>query len=222
MIQAGAHVIRSSRLDWSNGLTYDVLESESGVDRAQITRDFGNKQNLVGAVIKHSLEIDESQLERYLADLEQLLGDRDRPLAEALHNAGMLDEQFIRDNRRIYAQMTLWGSAGEEEDVASLIRSFYREYDERRREITIRTVEKRLAEAGLSLRAGLSGAEIMALLTAISEGLAVRTAIDPDTMQPGSTGVVYQLIVEALIDLPALPDVDGPGRIGDRIALVGL
>ncbi len=199
VVEAGANLIFSSKLDWENGITYDALEGASGVNRAQITRDFGSKAKLIRAVIGRCLDTDQSDIDDFFEQLTAAVTDRSLSLPDALMRVGDVEDGFLRNNRRVHAQMLLWSAAGDDAELAAQIRSFYRFYDAQKAAIVCREIEERFSVANLVSADPRRCERFMAMFTAMAEGLAIRSAIDPDSIPPGTTGLIYTHIVESYV-----------------------
>lgn len=216
VVEAGANLIFSSKLDWENGITYDALEAASGVNRAQITRDFGSKAKLIRAVIGRCLDTDQSDIDDFFDQLTAAVTDRSLSLPDALMRVGDVEDGFLRNNRRVHAQMMLWSAAGDDAELAEQIRNFYHFYDAQKSAIVCREIQHRFDAAELVSADPGRCERFMAMFTAMAEGLAIRSAIDPDSIPPGTTGLLYTHIVESYVTRYAGRDVPIPPGQGMR------
>ncbi|MEV4442590.1 TetR family transcriptional regulator [Streptomyces sp. NPDC049577] len=140
----------AERILWESGyaaLTLRAVASTAGVRLGHLQYYFPARADLVAAVLRRSLD-------RSLERLASLLAPADAgpPPDPADLVRALLAEQDDPHLVRVYAE--LWALAGRDEDVAAVVRGFYRDY---RTHVAafIRTREPGLPEEARAARAGV-------------------------------------------------------------------
>jgi AcrR family transcriptional regulator len=218
VMSAAASLIRSASFDWFRGITYEDLERRTGIDRAQIARDFGSKSRLQLALVEHCLAQGSGGREfsdRMAEVATDVMADPEATCRDMIMAVGRLDEERGRD-RRLFNQMAMWALAHEDPEVERRVRQLYRDNQEQYEEI-FTTFTELLAERGFADRAGLEIGEVITLAVAISDGLALRAAFDPEAVTAGLTGRALVALTEAMVARPT-PDGVAPS-LGEGFAL---
>lgn len=220
VLDAAARILSSADVSWHAALTYDELELESGIDRSQISNDFGGKSGLVDAVLDHCLDpiswLNGGE-DGLLANRGAALFDStDIQLAEFLYEVGLIDEALIRAERRLYVQMAIWGMGADDPSIREKLRRLYEFYDGLHvglAEFILANLESR----GFTLKKGLTLVELIVICTAIAEGLAIRYSVSPETAPEGLSGRAFIAMFESMVE-----PIGADGELGDIFRSYGL
>lgn len=220
VLDAAARILSSADVSWHAALTYDELELESGIDRSQISNDFGGKSGLVDAVLDYCLDPTawlSGGEEGLLANqAERLFSATDLELAEYLIEIGMIDEELVRTERRIYVQMAIWGMGADDPAIREKLRKLYDFYDEIHLGLAQMILDSAEAK-GYTLKRGMTLRELIVVCTAIAEGLAIRFSVSPETAPEGLSGRAFVALFEAMIE-----PIGADGELGDIFRSYGL
>lgn len=217
VLDTALSILRSGDVRWHSVITYDDLEQGSGIDRKQIASDFGSKNGLISELIDHGVKPADADAE-WMDGLEDasddLMADDSIGFADKLMAFAAMDASHVRTDRRIFTQMAMWAFASEDPKAASRLKEMYRFYD-LRHEALWRSAIAALDDAGLTMRDGIAPAEFVTVMTALIEGLAIRAAVDEESVADDLAGRVLVALVESL----AQPEA---GSVGDRLTSHGL
>ena len=217
VLAAAQRYLSSAELSWERLLTYDKLEELTGLDRAQISKDFGGKDGLLEAVVDNGLPSVGNELDWMLEQTElsnELTTDEDVCLEDAVRTFALFNDAQIRNDERFVFQMALWATAANNSTYQAKLRELYKTFDELASISLQHAFEQILAEQ--PARAGLTVKELAIAATALVEGLAIRHAVDPESVSDQLTGSVLVALTESLMP----NSKEDPGRIGDRLPAV--
>ena len=187
VLAAASELIRSANVEWASSVTFGELAIATGIDQAQIARDFGSKDALVSELIDHLL--DPGAYSHHYEDVAEWA--RSSPtagnLGEALSDWGRRNDELNRNSLDLLrAQMTLWAAAdGGSTEWRCLNRVYKALVDEHVAEVQP-VVDGALAE-GAVLSGWLTVRELVVIMNVVVEGLMIRAAIDPDAVTPDLT-----------------------------------
>ena len=201
-MEAASGLLRSASFDWFRGITYEELETRTGIDRAQIARDFGGKENLQEELVDYCLSRGSQDFpNRLVARVAELLAQQDVAIDQIIMAAGELEEHR-RGDRRMFTQMAMWALGQQDPKVASKVRDLYAEAQEQYETLLHDLMS--LAEAdGLVARSGLDVVEVVTLAIAMADGLALRASFESDAIPDGLVGRALLALTEGLLGQPA-------------------
>lgn len=217
VLEAADALLRSRSVDWGRLFTYDELSNEAGIDRKQISDDFGSKAQIVDTLIEFYLAPESNDSDDWLTEFIEhgavLLADENTSFEDGLRLLGMLSHEHARRDRRQTGRIALWSLARADPQVSSKLRSLYRYYGDG----YIKLIE--MAEAWFELRGvrprpGLTTEQFITGVTAFTEGLGIRAEFDPEAVADGLPATLLVAFAEAYFT-----DVDDPSTdaIGSRI-----
>lgn len=220
MLEAAARILSSADVSWHAALTYDTLEMESGVDRSQISNDFGGKAGLIDEVLDYCLSPtawldggEEGMLANRAMDLFSSAG---LELTDFLYQVGLIDEQLVRAERRIYIQMAIWGMGADDPTIRKKLRDLYQYYDELHLGLA-NFIEANVAAKGYQLKKGITMDELVVVCMAVAEGLAIRYSVYPESAPEGLSGRAFVALFEAMVE-----PIGADGELGDVFRAYGL
>jgi len=222
VLSAAAERLGSVAFDWRKGLTFDLLEQATGINRKTISQDFGNKEGLVGALVDYCLNPDnfgdfgEPWAEDLVTETISTLYDTDIDLYDSVRATGDMDFAYVRNDRRLRSQLAIWGLALDDPAANAAIRRMYAFYDDQHIQVW-RGLVTDLAQAGVVSRHGLTEAEVVTALTALVEGLAIRWHVDPARVPDDLFGRVFAAITAAVFEVS---DPEDSGSIADLLAQI--
>lgn len=215
VLAAAAEHLRSANVEWSKALTYDLLAELTGIDKKQISTDFGPKREMMAELVRYCLDPSVDQAD-YLDDVtelgDDLLVDEELDIEAMLRTIADTAYQNLRESGRLHSEMALWALASEDRAVRDQLSTLYAFYDDVSLEL-YRSIADRFERAGITPRSGLTPEQLVAVLDAVLEGLAIRASIDPDIIPGDLYGTVMVALFEALF-----PADGSTGTIGDRLA----
>ena len=218
VLKAAHTYLCSGALTWDSILTYDRLEELSGLDRAQIAKDFGSKRELIDQLVTYSLAETSTEVEwldEMVESAPSLIRDGSSSLANKLQAFGDLAEYEMSVDRTLRAQMAIWSMAAEDDQVRDRLQKAHRELNARTAAIAAEILNL-VDERGHRARPEITPDLLATLANALAEGLAIRAAVDPEAVPAGTTGLVYKLIFEGLLtptdeDQPVGSELDDLG-----------
>ncbi len=196
-------------------LTFGRLAIETEIDQSQIARDFGSKDALVSELVGELLSPTTNQdfLDGVDDTVTKILEDG-LPLRDLILGLGQINDELTRAENRFHPQMIVWSAASEMPEVARQLRALYGHYEEHHTGAW-NDVAAHIEKHGGHVRSGLSSTELTTVLTAITEGLAIRAAVDPDAVPDDLTGRAFLAMIESMVG-------EEPGELGDRLTSLGL
>lgn len=201
VLDAAREFLRSADLAWSRVLTYDTLEELSGIDRAQIAKDFSSKDELSQALREFLLRPSEQQTELIEGALDLLpgmLADENTSLAEIVHAFGEVSRtQMIADDN-VYTHMTLWGMAARDPESSKDLRSLFG-YFESINGRSIELIYDHIEAAGYTMRPEFTRREAAVIVGAFVQGLLLREGLDPGSVPEDLRSRVLPLLLGAMI-----------------------
>ena len=201
VLEAKRDYLSSAELSLDRLLTYDKLEELTGLDRAQIAKDFGGKAALLESVVDFVLA-SENNPHEWLPEqskrINDLIAEDSGSLKDQLHLMALMSDANQRSDPTVIFQMALWSLASKDPDLTQRLRTMYDIFDDASRVAAAGVIE-RMESWGLHIRHGITIDELSVAITAMVEGLGIRAAVDPDAVPEHLTGTVLVAMVEALI-----------------------
>ncbi len=217
MLEAADGLLRSRSVDWGRLFTYDELSNEAGIDRKQIADDFGSKARILEALVEFYLDPESNDSDDWLTQFTELastlLEDDATSFVDGLRVLGTLSHQHARRDRRQTGRLALWSLARADPHVSSKLRSLYGYYAEGYTQL-LQMAEAWFEKRGVRPRPGLTTAEFITGVTAITEGLGIRAEFDGQVVREDLPGTMLVAFAEAYFT-----DADDPttDAIGSRI-----
>ena len=213
VLDAAREYLSSADLVWSRVLTYDKLEEISGLDRAQIAKDFDSKDELSRRLAQHCLGSHPSNIAWLVEALEAVPGQCRDPLTtleDVVRLLGAVSQTEMQSDEVIHAQLAVWGLASKGENRDDL-REMYSMYDDVV-EIGVQHFFDYVEESGRYLRPGIDVRNVSTALNSLSQGLRIRSTVDPEAVPAGMTGTFFVLLLSAMI-----ADYPNPEPIGENL-----
>jgi AcrR family transcriptional regulator len=183
LLEAAARVYARRGIDVA---TLDDVAAEAGFSKGAVYSHFGNKENLLRALLEEHLT---AQLEEQVELFHSGEGVAERPRAGADHWMAQLDQSA--DEFRLYVE--LWVHAQRD---PKLRREFAERLDQMRSTFA-RLAEETSEELGLETSPG--GPEQVAnMMVGASHGLAIMRLADPEGVPKELLGATLALLVEGL------------------------
>ncbi len=216
VLGAAAERVRAAQIDWAAALTFGALAQQTGIDQGQIARDFGSKEGLAVELARYLLDPEayRRQAERS-ADRTAALVDREVSVADAVRDwAAGNDLEYRGRHEQLRSQMMLWAAAepgsAEWEQLGRVARAAV----DRRVEATDLVIDRAVAN-GATRRRQLSAQELVVVLGAVVEGLAIRASVAPELVADDLTARTALALIAALVG----PDEIGPAEQLERLRL---
>ena len=200
VVDSALSYLTSADLSWSRLLTYDKLEELSGLDRAQIAKDFNNKDQLLEAVLDRALARPDGVelLDEQMATFIDIFFDDSQSMATKLQAAGDINDANQRADPTVVFQMAMWSMVKNNPKYADRLQTMYALFDSGVLDI-LQSLRDALAESNVQFRDGFNMNHFAVAVVALVEGLHIRSAVDPDAVPDGFTGVLFTLLVEGLV-----------------------
>ena len=207
VLAAASELIRSANVEWASSVTFGELAIATGIDQAQIARDFGSKDALVAELIDHLL--DPGAYTHHYEDVAEWAESSPSAgnLGEALTDWARRNDELNRNSLDLLrAQMMLWAAADRGSTEWQCLRRVYKALvDEHVAEIEP-VVDGAIA-GGSVLSGWLSLRELVVIMNVVVEGLMIRAAIDPHAVAPDLTAKAAKaLFASAFAEQGGTPD----------------
>lgn len=207
VLDAAAQRVKVAEVGWQKSLTYGDLENATGIDRAQIARDFGSKDRLIDELVAFLLR-PEDVGERLDAELTAagISDSLDAADAGSRLAAGMTS-YYDRHAQDLESEALVWavGDRGSTEWQAS--RELHREQISRTT-AEVESILSRAKTAGAVPRDGLSGDQIGFAVACLAEGLKVRRDCTDDLVADDLLDRAVKLLLSAAIGNDARTPAD--------------
>ena len=196
MLEAALQSVRDSAFEWTSSITFLDLAVATGIDQAQIARDFGSKDELAQDLILYML--DGERYGRFEQELGELPEARFDTIADLVSRWAAESDRRNRVGQDLTSEMLLWAAAGPGSPEWRALAKLQRHILDYSEEIA----EQLLAVAvdnGAVRRNQLTPREFSMALTSVVEGLAIRASIGSESISPDLTERVALALGAALI-----------------------
>lgn len=211
VLDAALGVVGSaSEVAWQRAVSFDELELATGIDRRQIVRDFGSKHALMEELIQHWYVREAEKFGLTVSEPVREVEEPESSLHERLAQIAELSNSINRESSSFVVQMTIWALQSKEPVARKALREVYQGVDAGVAAVTKDYLEQ-LAAQDQPLVDGITVQELAVLLTAIVEGLAIRHAVDPDSVPDDLTARAWTALIEGIIQSPG----EKPRTLGD-------
>lgn len=203
VLEAAVKRLVQAQIEWMKGLTLDELHNDTGIDKGDISRDFGGKPGLTQELIAFALTPDESSfvIEDANRAVEALL-DSEVDLKDSIERIGAADDAYHDANELLRAQMAIWAlSSASDQTSRDQLKGLYQYFDSEHL-VAWNALLDELSDAGITPTSGLSSEEFVAILSAVTEGTAIRAAVVSELRPRGLTSKALMLLFEAMLKLP--------------------
>lgn len=189
-------------------MTFSNLSTVTGIDQAQIARDFGSKDDLIDELIDriYTTEANEGYIEANKFWMDRIVHDDDTPLSELMAEIGAYFEQFITDDfDQTVAYLALWASGGLQSAEWRALGRIHQHLLGRSGELMEQCVAG-LVERGAVRRDYFTATEFITLVDATIEGVLIRWSTAPELVPPGLLGRAIVTLLTGLVG----PDAETP------------
>ncbi len=203
VLEAAVKRLVQAQIEWMKGLTLDELHNDTGIDKGDISRDFGGKPGLTQELIAFALTPDESSfvIEDANRAVEALL-DSEVDLKDSIERIGAADDAYHDADELLRAQMAIWAlSSASDQTSRDQLKGLYQYFDSEHL-VAWNALLDELSDAGITPTSGLSSEEFVAILSAVTEGTAIRAAVVSELRPRGLTSKALMLLFEAMLKLP--------------------
>ncbi len=203
VLEAAVKRLVQAQIEWMKGLTLDELHNDTNIDKGDISRDFGGKRGLTQELIAFALTPDENSFviqdaNRAVADLLNSEVD----LKDSIERIGAADDAYHDADELLRAQMAIWAlSSSSDQPSRDQLKELYRYFDSAHL-VAWNALLDQLADAGITPAGGMNAEEFVAILSAVTEGTAIRAAVDSELRPRGLTSKALVLLFEAMLKLP--------------------
>lgn len=200
VLEAAADRISSAAVRWASALTFGDLADATGIDQAQISRDFGTKDELVVRLIRYMLDpaVYFRHVEHVASWSEGLPGSGLR-LDEAFDLWGSSNDELNRGHlAQLRAQMLLWASAEPGSREWRALGDVYRSLVAHHVAEAQAAIEHAI-EQGATPRGDLNLQEVVVIMTAVVEGLMIRASVAPDLVDPELTSKAVKALIAGVV-----------------------
>jgi len=203
VLEAAVKRLVQAQIEWMKGLTLDELHNDTSIDKGDISRDFGGKRGLTKELIAFALTPDENSF--VIEDANRAVAallDSEVDLKDSIERIGAADDAYHDADELLRAQMAIWAlSSASDQPARDQLKDLYHYFDSEHL-IAWNALLAELADAGITPTGGMSSEEFVAILSAVTEGTAIRAAVDSDLRPRGLTGKALILLFEAMLKLP--------------------
>lgn len=217
VLEAAAQLVRDARVDWSSSLTFGDLAEASEMDVAQISRDFGSKDQLLDALVHHLLGPHTTvALQEHVTSVADDVVDAGFSMNDALVRFGEADAEFReREADEMRARMLLWAAAGEGSTEWEALGSLYRQGVAHQLSEAQSIVDIAVAN-GAKLRDELSLEEVLLVIGAVIGGLMVRRSVVPELVSDDLVSRVLRVLLTGAVG----SDARGPFEDLENVKLI--
>ena len=201
VLEAATEYLSSSALDIDRLLTYDRLEELSGIDRAQIAKDFGSKSKLIDDLVDFALispSNPEAAFDEELREELLRLADASPSPSRLFARIAEVSDNLIRNDPSFRIQLAVWSLSHQNTAAQDRLALMYEQIGRGAEDVTDHYVSL-FESQGFEMPKDLNNRELSVLFTAIGEGLAIRAAVDPDSVPDGLTAKAFTLITQGVI-----------------------
>ncbi|MEM7094032.1 MAG: hypothetical protein AAF567_13585 [Actinomycetota bacterium] len=200
VLAEAAERLSSFAFSWQRGLTLADLANATGIDQGDISRDFDGKDGLLEELTSYCLDPDNFAAfgEEWAGELlERLAGQWLEPevdLEEAFTSTFDADLDYVRNDHRLRAQMAIWALSLDDPTARAALARMYRFYDDQHLEL-LGAFRKEVEASGLHPVEGVTDDEMVVVLTALVEGMAIRSLANPGDVPDGLMGRIGALLM---------------------------
>jgi len=181
----------------------DELQNDTNIDKGDISRDFGGKRGLTRELIAFALTPDENSF--VIEDANRAVAallDSEVDLQDSIERIAAADDAYHDADELLRAQLAIWAlSSASDQPSRDQLKELYRYFDSEHL-VAWNALLDELADAGITPAGGMNSEEFVAILSAVTEGTAIRAAVDSGLRPRGLTGKALILLFEAMLKLP--------------------
>lgn len=208
MVDAAVDFVQRAQRAWTAAMTFGNLANVTGIDQAQIARDFGSKDALIDAVVDSifTTQANETYIENNSFWMDRIAHDLDTPLSEIMEQIGGYFEQYIaEDFDQSVAYLALWSCADLGSAEWRALGRVHTHLLERSGELMDGCIAA-LVERGAVRRDYFTPTEFITLVDATIEGVLIRWSTAPELVPPGLLGKAIVALMTGIVG----PDAETP------------